>query len=84
MAKSKPKSNAEKVIRFTAQVARVQTLADGGIRLILDLPETAIQTATKMMEAKRSGASLEIAAVPVKVVKSKKQTEDFEVGDFEI
>lgn len=60
---SKPNTD---VIRFQAQVAKVQTLADGGIRLVLDLAETAIQTATKMMEAKQAGAMLEVAAVSVK------------------
>jgi hypothetical protein len=52
-------------IRFTAQVNKVQTLADGGIRIILDLPESAIDTATKMMQAKQAGAMLEVAAVAV-------------------
>ncbi len=53
------------VIRFKAQVSQVRTLADGGIRLVLDLAETEIQTATKMMEAKQAGAVLEVAAVPI-------------------
>lgn len=53
------------VIRFTAEVSKVTTLADGGIRLTLDLPESAIETAKKMMEARQAGAILEIAAVPV-------------------
>jgi hypothetical protein len=59
----------KKVIRFQAQVSQVRTLADGGIRLILDLPESAIDTATKMMETKQAGATLEIAAIPVKAIK---------------
>jgi hypothetical protein len=54
------------VIHFKAQVAKVQTMVDGGIRIILDLPEDAIDTATKMMQAKQAGAILEIAAVAVK------------------
>ena len=52
-------------IRFQAQVQKVQTLADGGIRLTLDLAETEIQTATQMMQVKQAGALLEVAAVPV-------------------
>ena len=52
-------------IRFKAQVQKVQTLADGGLRLTLDLAETEIQTATAMMECKQRGAVLEVAAVPV-------------------
>lgn len=54
------------VIRFTASVAQVRTMADGGIRLMLDLPETAIDTAAEMMKAKQAGAVLECAVVPVK------------------
>ena len=53
------------VIRFTAQVSKVQTMADGGLRVILDMPETAIDTATRMMQVKQAGAILEIVAVPV-------------------
>jgi len=58
------------VIRFTAEVAKVSTLADGGIRLVLDLPESAIDTAKKMMEVRQAGAILEIAAVPVEYGKT--------------
>jgi hypothetical protein len=54
------------VIHFKAQVTKVQTMVDGGIRIILDLPEDAIDIATKMMQAKQAGAMLEIAAVAVK------------------
>lgn len=41
-------------------------MADGGIRITFDLPETAIETAAKMMTVRQSGAVLEIAAVPIK------------------
>lgn len=54
------------VIRFQAQVSQVKTMADGGIRLVLDMSEAAIDTATKMMQVRQSGAYLEVAAVPVK------------------
>ena len=47
------------VIRFVAQVYKIQTLVDGGIRLTLDLPETAIPQAAMLMEAKREGIPLE-------------------------
>lgn len=53
------------VIRFQAEVSKVTTLADGGIRITLDLSETEIETAKKMMEARQAGAILEIAAVPI-------------------
>jgi hypothetical protein len=53
------------VIQFKATVAQVRTMADGGIRLVLDLPETAIDTAADMMKAKQAGAVLECAVIPV-------------------
>jgi hypothetical protein len=55
----------DEVIHFTASVAQVRTMADGGIRLVLDLPETAIDTAADMMKAKQAGAVLECAVVAV-------------------
>jgi len=71
----------EDVIRFTAQVAKVTTLSDGGIRLTFDLPETAIETATKMMQARQAGAGLEIAAIPVRKVKSGRKSRKTEIAD---
>ena len=44
---------AEAVIRFDAIVAKAQTLADGGIRITLDLPESAIPQMAMLIEAKR-------------------------------
>jgi hypothetical protein len=55
----------DEAIRFVAQVARVTTLADGGIRLILDLAETEIDVARAMMEIRQRGALLEVAAIGV-------------------
>jgi hypothetical protein len=52
-------------IRFVAQVAKVSTLADGGIRVTLDLPETAIGAATQLMQVRQGGGLLEIAAVAI-------------------
>lgn len=46
------------VIRFDAIVYKVQTLADGGIRLTLDLPETAIPQMAMLAETKRDGIPL--------------------------
>lgn len=60
-------SEEDKVIRFSAQVSKVTTMADGGLRIVLDLSEKDIETAKKMMEVKQAGAILEIAAVPVAV-----------------
>mgnify|MGYP000854735698 FL=1 len=45
-------------IECPAQVQKVQTLVDGGLRLTLDLPETAIPQAAMLMEIKREGAVL--------------------------
>lgn len=45
-------------IEFPAEVNKVQTLADGGIRVVLDLPETAIREAAILMECKRDGIFL--------------------------
>ena len=49
-------------IVFEAQVAKVQTLADGGVRVTLDLPETAITQAAMLMECKREGIELKFTA----------------------
>ena len=57
-------------IAFSAQIAKVQTLADGGIRVTLDLPETAIETATQLMQVKQQGGLLEIAALPIEAGKT--------------
>ena len=53
------------LIKFKAQVSKVQTLADGGIRVTLDLSETDIKQAGELMRVKQAGAILEIVAVPV-------------------
>lgn len=45
-------------IAFEATVNKVQTLADGGIRVTFDLSETAITEAALLMECKRQGAIL--------------------------
>ncbi len=55
------------VIKFAAQVAKVQSLADGGIRLTLDLPEDAIMQAAQLMECKRWGAALNVTATPTEL-----------------
>lgn len=52
-------------ITFMAQVYKVQTLVDGGIRVTLDLPETDIKSMTELVKVKQAGAVLEVAAVPV-------------------
>ena len=55
------------IIKFKAQVSKVTTMADGGLRVVLDMAETEIEVARQMMQVKQAGAILEIAAVPVYV-----------------
>ncbi len=57
---SKPVADA--VIRFEAIVYKVQTLSDNGIRITLDLPETAIPQMAMLAETKRDGIPLEFVA----------------------
>ena len=58
-------SEKASVIKFTAQVSQVRTMADGGLRVILDFDEGAINTAAALMKVKNRGGVLEVAAVPV-------------------
>jgi hypothetical protein len=57
----------EEAIRFTAQVYKVQTLVDGGIRLTLDMPSSNVDTITKLIQANQPGILLEVAAVAIDV-----------------
>lgn len=50
-------------VTFDAAVYKVQTLVDGGIRLTLDMPETAIEAASKLMDYQRLGRPLHVAVV---------------------
>ncbi len=52
-------------VTFQAQVARVQTLADGGLRVTLDLPESAIESAACLMAFKRFGVVGDVTYKPV-------------------
>jgi hypothetical protein len=52
-------ANAESVT-FIAAVAKVQTLADGGLRVTLDLPEDAIVEVAWLMVLKREGVALRL------------------------
>lgn len=47
-------------IRFVCVVQKVQTLADGGLRVTLDLPETAIVQAAELMTCKREAVVLQV------------------------
>ena len=47
-------------IAFPAQVAKISTLADGGLRVSLDLPESAILPVAELMVCKRDGQVLDV------------------------
>ena len=49
---------------FWAIVGKVQTMADGGIRVYLDLPENAIVQAAELMAYKREGVVLDVVCTP--------------------
>jgi len=49
-------------ITFHASVYKVQTLADGGVRVYLDLPETAIMQMAQLAECQRFGVVLDVSA----------------------
>jgi hypothetical protein len=53
------------IIQFTASISQVRTMADGGLRVILDFDEGAIQAASDLMKVKQAGGLLEIAAVAI-------------------
>jgi len=52
------------LITFPAQIVKVQTLSDGGLRVTLDLPETAILAAAHLMECKRQGIPGDVSFEP--------------------
>ena len=53
---------AKAEIRFQAAVYKVQTLTDNGIRVTLDLPETAIRAMAMLAECQLQGIPLEFSA----------------------
>jgi hypothetical protein len=52
-------------IVFPASVNQVRTLADGGIRAMLDLPEDCIAQMAMLAECKRQGLYLEVSIVAI-------------------
>ena len=50
------------MIDFVAQVYKVQTLTDNGVRVTLDLPETAIPQMALLAECQRHGIMLNFTA----------------------
>lgn len=61
-------------IRFSAQVYKVQTLIDGGIRLTLDMIAPSDNSVIDLMKCRKPGVILECAAV---AVESEKEKEGF-------
>ena len=53
---------AEAVIRFDAIVYKVQTMADGGVRLTLDMSENAIPQMAMLAQTKVDGIVLDVQA----------------------
>ena len=51
---------AKPSITFQAAVYKVQTLTDGGVRISLDLPETAIPQMAMLAECQRAGIYLDV------------------------
>ena len=50
------------MIEFTGSVYKVQTLTDNGVRVTLDLPETAIPQMAMLAECQREGIVLNFKA----------------------
>lgn len=66
-----------KAVHFPAEIIKVQTMQDMAIRVTFDLPEGCTDMAMWLMEAKRRGATLEIAAVPIEqIINPVKQKEN--------
>jgi len=53
-------------VTFPAAVAKVQTLADGGIRFTLDTDEGQVVAAAQLMELKRLGVVVTVTMEPQK------------------
>jgi len=51
-------------IEFVAAISRVTTLADGGIRVVFDLSEDAIEQAMWLMQLKRDEAAVKVTCAP--------------------
>ena len=51
-------------VEFKAEVIRVQTMADGAIRVVLDMSEDSIMQMAQLAECKRWGAVLDVTCQP--------------------
>ena len=61
----RPQEKEERVvaITFKAEVAKVQTMADGGVRVVLDLGEDGRRVMEALTECKQQGYYLAIEAI---------------------
>jgi hypothetical protein len=51
---------ADKSITFDAIVSQVRTLADGGLRVVLDLPEGCVAEAAWLMQVKQDEGVIKV------------------------
>ncbi len=61
MQKGKSSESGARIV-FPASVNQVRTMVDGGLRVVLDLPETAIPQAAMLMQCKVDGIPLVFTA----------------------
>jgi hypothetical protein len=67
-------------IHFPAEIIKVQTTQDMAIRVTFDLPEALTDIAMWLMEVKRRGATLEMAAIPIEQVVKQEANSDIPEG----
>jgi hypothetical protein len=51
---------SETTFFFLAEIVKIQTLSDQGLRVTLDLSEDEIAAAAKLMECKRAGVTIRV------------------------
>lgn len=55
-----PTTSPAESVSFVAAVSQIRTLADGGIRIQLDLPEDATDVAKWLMDARRDDETVRV------------------------
>jgi hypothetical protein len=65
MARTTETQASQATIEFVASVNKVQTMVDGGLRVVLDFDESSVMQAAQLIECKRFGVALNINAVPI-------------------
>lgn len=61
-------------ITFPAQVVKVQTLVDNGLRLTLDMPESEIIAFAWLAQCKRDGVALTVTCQPMPAPSKRTET----------